>query len=318
MGNAPLFRFVQVNDLHTQAADEHLDQTKLSYERANEKARWLLNAINEEQLFPLPDFVVGVGDLIHGEGLDRLAPDLRAFQDLIRLLRCPFYPAVGNHEVVQREGSPIYEQPYRDAFGDDRVNYTFEHRGLVFVVLNNGGASCVTEEVARARNEWLRTTLEDTPATPKIILAHVPLVLMREPLALVPSFGFRSYVDQDPGTLTLVESHADSIIAVLSGHLHLTGVVRQNGICHICVSGTASYPCDFAHYTVYPDRIEAEIGQLPPWLVTPSTNIHGERRHGRDFIDAAHSTAEEYVCGRPEERRFTIELGSQKQLADPG
>ena len=74
---------------------------------------------------------------------------------------------------------------------------------------------------------------------------------------------------------------------MLSGHLHLTGVVRRNGVYHIAVSGTASYPCDFASYEVFADRIRMRVHSLPPNLVTPETDIHGKPRYTTDYTDAA-------------------------------
>jgi hypothetical protein len=298
---APRFRFVQINDTHVHDGEP-------AYALGNEKMRWLVEALNSGEHFPRPDFVVGVGDLINGEGLERLAPDFRVLREMLAPLRCPLYPVMGNHEVTQQEGNPTYERPYRDAFGEDRVNYTFEQGSLLFIMLNNSGACSVSEAVTHARNEWLRATLESTPEQPKILCCHIPLVVVREEPVLKESFGFRSYTARDAELLGLVDAHADTILAVLSGHLHLTGVATRQGVAHISIAGTASYPCDYALYTVFADRIEGEVRQLPPELVTPVTNIHGRPRYQRDFTDAGHPTAEEYVCGRPDERRFTIPL----------
>jgi len=306
-----LFRFMQINDTHVDA-----DAGKDGYEQANEKARWVLEAAAGTH-FPRPDFVVGVGDLINGERLDALAPDLRLLQEMLKPLGVPFYPVVGNHEVIQQEGNPKFEQAYREAFGNGRVNYTFTHGGVLFIALNNSGACCVGPAVVKARNEWLRRELERAPDVPKIILCHVPLVPLREEAVLAKSFGFRSYMDHDGQTLKIVEQHADTVIAVLTGHLHLTGMVQRNGIFHISIAGTASYPCDYALYTVLPDRIEVAVKQVPPKLVTPKTNIHGKPRYPKDFVDGSHKTPEEYVSGRGHERSFTIPLPGRRSPAKP-
>jgi hypothetical protein len=134
------------------------------------------------------------------------------------------------------------------------------------------------------------------------------MIPIREEPVLAKSFGFVSYATKDPELLSLVDEHAESIAAVLSGHLHLTGVVVRKGVHHISVSGTASYPCDFASFDVFPDRIHMRIQSLPEELRTPETNIHGRRRHKVDFTDASHPTAESYVCGNPSERDVEITL----------
>ena len=171
--------------------------------------------------------------------------------------------------------------------------------------------------IRQARNEWLRGELERSPDMPTIILCHIPLVLLREEAVLAKSFGFRSYCDPDGETLKIVEAHADSVRAVVSGHLHLTGAVKHKDIWHVSVAGTASCPCDYALYTVFPDRIEVEVRQLPPDLVTPRTNIHGRPRHTEDFVDGSHRTPWEYVAGRADERSFTIPLKSKSAPAIP-
>lgn len=308
----PLFRFAQVNDLHVQATEPAVKLPgQQTYERANEKARWVVEAINGLTLGPRPDFVVGVGDLIHGESLDRLAPDLRALREIIKPLRCPFYPVVGNHEVVQQERSPQYLRPCCDAFGRDRMDYTFVYGDILFVALNNGGAP--STEAAKQRNQWLREVLAAGRDQPKIILCHIPLIPLRGEDTLAKSFGFSSYRDHDPGTLRLVEENHDTVIAVLSGHLHLTGMRKQQDIYHVSIAGTASYPSDFAVYEVFPDRMEVTVKQLPDGLAHSAASIHGKGRHGRDFTDKTHGTAGEYQCGRAEERRFTIRLSGGKR-----
>lgn len=307
----PLFRFAQVNDLHVQATEPPVQSAQQqTYNQANEKGRWVVETINRT-LLPPRDFVVGVGDLVHGEGLDRLAPDLRALREILKPLRSPLYPVVGNHEVVQQERSPQYLQPFRDAFGRDRTDYTFTNGGVLFVALNNSGAP--SADAAKQRNQWLRDVLSAGRGQPKILLCHIPLIPLRDEATLAKSFGFTSYRDHDSGTLDLIEGHRDTVIAVLSGHLHLTGMKQHNEIFHISIAGTASYPCDIAVYEVFPDQIAVTVKQLPDRLAKAEASIHGRERHGRDFTDADHRTAEEYQSGRADERRFTIPLSGGKR-----
>ena len=307
----PLFRFVQINDLHVQAAEAAVESPKpKNYARANEKAGWLVEAINREAFAPRPDFVVGVGDLIHGSALDRLGPDLRALQGILKPLKCPFYPVVGNHEVIQQERSAEHLQPYIDTFGKDRVEYTFTHKGVLFVALNNSGAP--SPQVAGQRYEWLSEAFKAHRDRPKIILCHIPLLALRDEPILAKSFGFASY--HDPGTLKLVEQHSDTVIAVLSGHLHLTGMKMRAGVCHLSLSGTASYPSDGAAvFEVFPDRIRVAVTQLPGELARSAPSIHGKPRHERDYVDAEHDSAEKYQCGLPGERQFVIPLEAGKR-----
>ena len=59
-------------------------------------------------------------------------------------------------------------------FGDDRVSYTFEHGGILFIMLNNAGATAVKDKVIHARNAWLRDVLEKNPNKGKNPLLPYP------------------------------------------------------------------------------------------------------------------------------------------------
>jgi hypothetical protein len=307
-----LFYFAQINDLHVQAADPTLPYVE-PYPLANERAHWLIDAINKESFCPLPEFVIGLGDMIDGDILERLAPDQEFFSEVIAPLRCPFYPVVGNHEVVQQEHSPQHLQAYIAAYGENRVNYTFDWGGVLFIAVNNSGGD--NPDNGAIRRKWLQQVLRSNRERPKILLCHIPLLPLREETVLAESFGFSSYKDADPGMLSLVEEYSETVIAVLSGHLHLTGMQVRKGIVHLSLSGTASYPCDGAVvYDVYADRIVATIHEIPYNLAQVSPTIHGKPRHDRDFTDAGHLTAQQYQRGVEGERRFVIDLPPAKRL----
>jgi len=306
-----LFRFVQLNDLHVQSDTAAAFASK-TYARATDKARWAIDAIAGQKFGPTPDFVTVIGDLIHGESLEALVPDLEFVRELLAPLPCPVYPLVGNHEVMQQERSAEHLRAYKEVFGQDRADYTFTHGGVTFIALNNSGAP-VTE--GAERNQWLQAVLNESRDAPKIILCHIPLIPLRDDAVLEESFGFCSYYDTDPGTLALIEAHASTVIAVLSGHLHLTGVKQQKGIYHIVASGTASYPSDAAvSYDVYRDRIEVQVHELPGDLANAAPTIHGVPRYPHDFTDSDHPTADQYQRGRDDERRFVIPLTGSKRM----
>ncbi len=305
-GERPRLRFVQWNDVHLQSS------SPTAYRLANEKLRWLVDSLNAETMFPLPDFVLGVGDMIHGGSLARLTPDFSLLKKALASLKCPFYPVMGNHENVQQEGDEQYEAAYRATFGENRLNYAFLCGGIQFIALNDSGAPRTNRTpVGRRRHDWLRRQLEASPNVPKIICCHIPLTPVREEALLRKSFGFASYAARDEDLLKLVDTHADRILAVLSGHLHLTGVVRRKGVYHIVPSGTASYPCDFALYEVFADRIRVRMHSLPKKLLTPDTDIHGRPRHAIDYTDVAHPGHEAYIRGNASERAFDIPLAKQ-------
>jgi hypothetical protein len=297
----PLFSFVQWNDTHVDA--------NKGYPKANEKMAYLVDWVNAKERSSYYDFVVGIGDMIQGSNYESLKPDSQVLKKLLAGLKIPFYPVVGNHENVQKEGDPEFEAPFCEAFEIDKTNYTVRHKGFLFVMLNNRGSSRLSKSpVGKRRNAWLRRVLEGSADTPKIICCHIPLVLIRDEEVLKKSFGFISYTAGDMELLGLIDEHADSIVAVLSGHLHITGTVRRKGVHHIVISGTASYPCDFATYDVFPDHVRVKVRRLPEELLTPESNIHGKRRHNIDYTDSDHPTHESYIMGNASERDFEMKL----------
>jgi 3',5'-cyclic AMP phosphodiesterase CpdA len=294
----PLLRFVQLNDVHA-----GIDSP--TYPLANDKLAYLVNAINAGAYFPLPDFVVGTGDMVN----NRTTNDFTTATNALAGLNCPYFPGVGNHEDTQQEGNASYLALYRQFFGTGKENYSFTVKGVRFLMVDDSGAPTTnTTSVGIARDAWVASQLAASPGVPTIICAHIPLVSVRESSVLAASFGFTSYYAKDTTLLNTINQHADDVVAVLSGHLHLTGAVEINGIHHIVASGTGSYPCDFAYYEIYPDHMRVQMFTMPEelGLRSDSTDIHGLPRWTTDYTDPNHPTHERYVSGNPSERLFDI------------
>jgi hypothetical protein len=121
--------------------------------------------------------------------------------------------------------------------------------------------------------------------------------------------------------LKLLESHRESIVAVISGHLHLTGHAAGRGLDQVVVSGLYSWPGDWARLDVYPDRIKVKMIAPGRFLPSPELDAMPMRnaahdRHGREFTDADHPTFADYLRGRADERAFTLALAAPLRI-DP-
>ncbi len=286
------------------------------YTGGNLRGNWLIDELLRGGLGD-PDFVLFGGDMVHGAKLESLDAELPAFKSLAARLSCKTFPSVGNHENMSAEADPVYEGIYWNTYGRDRAQYTFEHKGILFVVLNNSGdpphgaRKEIQEDIRRQRLRFLEGVLSSRPGIPKIIVCHIPLVPVREAKVLEKSFGFASWMAHDDLLVQMLEKHRDSVLAVLSGHLHLTGVVSKNGIAHIVPSGLASFPHDIAVFDVFTDYIDVRMVSAPKELAKPDeSDIHGMRRHKVDYIDSDHPTHELYCRGNDSERRFEIPLAS--------
>ncbi len=310
------FRFFQWNDLHVR--DRDVAGRTGGYPQCNEKAAWLATAARGEVpgIEP-PDFIASVGDLICGETAD-YGDDFRFLQrHILAGLGPPVLPCVGNHENRQGEGVAELNSAYDAWHGAGWHNYLYIVGGIAFVVVDSSGAHRTADDVTAARTAFVRRALEHTAGMPVMLLSHVPLVAMRAEEALKASFGFSSWKIVDPSLLDLVTEHAGRIIAVLCGHIHITGLQVVTGVHHIMPSGTAGYPADFASFDVYADRIEVAMHRPPALIIGDSSagNIHGARRHGVDYTDSDHTTHESYLSGHPAERHCTIPLVGARRPA---
>lgn len=296
-------KFAVINDLHTQFAPK---PKHAGYPGANARAEWMLQQFAKDGAHAGVDFVIGAGDLIHGEDLKSIRAELKALRKQLKPLAVPFYPCVGNHEISQREGDADFERPYAKTFGNNRFDYAISTELVEIIVLNNAGTFHVTAKRREQRAERFETMLCARPGVPKIVVCHVPLVAMRDRDVLHGSFGFRSYRCLEGELLDLLDSVGSGVRLVISGHLHLTGMVRRRGVCHLTTAGTASFPHDYAMVDVAQDKLQVTVRGLPKALREPKSNIHGPPRYEEGYTDAAHPSALAYLRGRPGERRFTI------------
>ena len=299
------FRFLQINDLHVQ--QEH-GYTHPTYQDANRRAGWIFSNLSNPAFVPPLDFVFLNGDMIHQGTLESNHGAFAYLRTLLPTLPVPYYPVVGNHEVSQHEGDPLWEEPYVATYGEGKQFYSFVHKGVAFVVFNNAGTGEGWDErVYRHRYERLQAMLALHADTPTIVVCHIPVYPIRQDEVLAASFGFHSWHTVEPEIGRLLEEHP-SVLAILSGHLHLTGMARHQGVPQIVFAGSASYPHDVGLVTVSDRTIMVEAIRLPSDLLVPETNIHGKLRHGIDYTDREHPSYTEYLMGNREERVIRLRL----------
>jgi Calcineurin-like phosphoesterase len=310
------FRFFLWNDMHVRAPE--IIAQHPTYPFANEKAAWAAECAQGKHGIERPDLVVSAGDIINGEIPD-FGLDFRYLQAaVVSQVGVPFLPCVGNHENQQGEGLPESSRAYDAAFRGGRRNYVFTFGGIAFVVVDTSGAHRLPDPVTAARNAFVERALGQVSDTPTMVVTHVPLIAMRDEGPLRASFGFSSWRVLDTRMLEIVEQHADHVIAVLCGHIHLTGVREQRGIYHIMPAGTCGYPSDFAALDVYGDRIQVTMERAPEQWLDRRGDIHGKPRHPIDYADAEHPDHDCYVWGTRQEREFAIPLVGRRRPAPRG
>ncbi len=304
MSVEPRLQFFQINDLHFRDFRHELDTR--TFRDANIRTGWLLEALRKPGVLPPADFILAIGDMVHGESIEALERECTTMAAALNELPVEVFPAMGNHEIKDLEGDPEWERPFRDAYSVND-HYSFEREGIAFIVFNNAGTGEHLSPASREKRLGnLKRLLTRHHDQPKIISCHIPLVCVRDEPVLVASSGFPAYKCLEPEILEAIEEESDSVLAVLGGHVHITGCVVRKDIHHLIASGPASFPHDIVHYSVFEDRIDVQVIQLPSNLWLPETNLHGATRHGRDFTDSRHPTALTYIRGNPDERRFSI------------
>lgn len=303
---AKTVRFAVANDLHAQFAPSATMHT--GYPGANARAEWFFSQTKPGGALAGMDFIMGAGDLIHGESLESIGAEMAALKERLAQLPGPFHPCCGNHEVRQLEGDVAWEEPYVRAFGADRFDYAIPAGAAEIIVLNNAGTYHVTAARREARLENFRRLLRARPGVPKILVCHIPLLPVRDNAVLRESFGFLSYKALEVELLDALEVEGRDVRLIISGHLHLTGMVAAGGVRQLVTSGTASFPHDYPVVTVTPEAIAVEVRTLPAELHEPRTNLHGRPRYQKDYTDSAHPTADAYLRGNAGERAFTIPL----------
>ena len=108
-----------------------------------------------------PDFVIQVGDLIHGYTRDKekLRSEWKRFKGQISLLNCPYYPVPGNHDVVTDEA----EEVYAEVWGKDKFYYSFDYGPAHMIVLDSWWGD-EDDRIMEWQREWLKNDLESYAA----------------------------------------------------------------------------------------------------------------------------------------------------------
>jgi len=308
------FRFMVWNDVHVR--DPLVSGRPPGYPRANDKAAWLVSCAQGSGKMEAPDFVLSAGDIVDGEISDMSRDFQWLRENVLACLSVPFLPCVGNHENGQGEGQSETYQAYDLCFGNGWRNYVFTVGGIGFIVVDTSGGHRSPDSVTAARNAFVERAFERLGGMPAVLVSHVPLIAMREEEVLKKSFMWPSWHVVDPRMAEIVESHRDTVAAVLTGHLHLSAAKEVNGILHVTSTGTASYPAAFMTVDGYGNRLEIQMHQAPDDLQDRGADIHGKPLHDVDYVDAEHPAHEAYVGGNAAERAVTVRLEGAKRPAD--
>ncbi|MBN3811399.1 metallophosphoesterase [Paraburkholderia sp. Ac-20347] len=163
-----------------------------------------------------PDFVVFTGDLTHttDDPAVRRAR-MREFQQIVAGLRVkPLYLMPGEHDASLDNG-----EAFREIFG--ATHYTFDHRGVHFVVLDN--VSDPAGRIGDAQLAWLADDLGRQPEDARIVVfTHRPL------FDLAPQWDWATR--DGAQAIALLQKHAN--VTVFYGHIHQENHTMTGSVSH--------------------------------------------------------------------------------------
>lgn len=224
------FEFVFLTDSHTQPELDAAHGTDLAM-RAASKVK--------------ADFAIQGGDHVMdllGVTKARATQILDLYAKTEQDLGMKVHHTLGNHDnfgVSTASGvlttDPEYgKKMFMERFGP--TYYSFDHKGVHFVVLDSIGIKPSRDYEARiddAQLAWLAKDLAAQGATkPIVAVTHIPLV-SAVPNYFVPNpkDGFGEQFWNGPATIKLFEGH--NVLAVLQGHTHVNERVEWHGVPYI-------------------------------------------------------------------------------------
>lgn len=282
------FRFAYISDSHL-------------YDREiNDRfVRSLLRAVDDvNNMDPAPDFVFYGGDLAQLGS----PTELELGASILKELKAPVRMMVGEHDWYLDMG-----EKWRDLFGEP--TYSFEHRGVHFVVLNsvvekdfwtargltpeqrmrtvagldNGNQSSF--EVGEPQRAWLKADLAKVDRkTPVIVFSHSPLYKLYKP------WNFWTDDAEDVQKIlakfdkvTVIHGHTHQLLTNRIGNIHFHGMLSTawpwpyapQGMPELTVQMARPDPfdvndgCGDGHVQVHPDGLVDKVYAL--WNRNPIT-----------------------------------------------
>jgi predicted phosphodiesterase len=166
---------------------------------------------------------------------EQIIEQYQLYAEAENALRMPVWHVLGNHDVAGLEtGMSSHDVIFGKAMFEKVFNtptyYTFQHKGVNFVVLDSilikGRDWFPAIDIDQAA--WLERVLQATVATPSIVISHVPWATS------MPTYGagsnnkvYEPIVNSDY-MIPMMEQY--NVIALLQGHTHIVESVHRHGI----------------------------------------------------------------------------------------
>ncbi|MFZ1945973.1 MAG: metallophosphoesterase [bacterium] len=292
----PNFAFATIGDSHIRTEGP----PDLRYLKALDVSGDLLANYVEDINAHIPpvDFAVHLGDITDLG----LAEEFAVCRAILDSLAPPLYPVVGNHDNFQSDA----KLGWRTFAGRDSTNYSFDHKGLHFVVID-----CTLDPYAppyvdcdSTVRSWVARDLARNGGEPTILFSHFNMWERQWNAMFDTTLHYAEYRGMPELRQTL--EAAGNVIAVVNGHVHANRVEEHNGIYYLDVGATLVGPPSVRYFHVYPDRIEvrsAYISRASLFDYVTSLCAQCAACFSRDSVCS-------FIDGDAGQREFTIPLRS--------
>jgi len=191
------FSFVQISD-------SHIGFNKPANQDVTATLKIALDKINALQA--PPELLLHTGDITHSSK----PAEFDTAKELIKTARVgeTFY-VPGEHDIATDDGAMYHER--FGAGSQGRGWYSFTHKGVHFVGLNNCQQIDAMGKMGDDQLGWLKADLAShSPSTPIVIFAHIPLWMV------YPEWGWGT----PDGAEALTYLKRFGSVTVLNGHIH--------------------------------------------------------------------------------------------------
>ncbi len=215
-------KFVQITDSHFSATGTDYTQAEVA-----DSPRVLPKTVRDINSLKNVDFVVFTGDNIDTAN----EKSLEQFLKIVNNLKIPYYIVIGNHEVFKSQHFTKVDymkmvRKYSKYCKPKSANYVFEKKGMVFIVVD-GAKEIIPGPAGYYKKDtlkWLDKKLTKYRNSQVVILQHFPIV--------APCYN-RTHTTYDVASYEAVLKKHTNVIAIISGHYHVNGETKKDGIYHI-------------------------------------------------------------------------------------
>jgi 3',5'-cyclic AMP phosphodiesterase CpdA len=193
----------------------------------NESARRMIySAIRAEQ----PDAVFHLGDMVATGFYGASWESIDGFVDSLRHDTIPFYPIMGNHELMFFPG--VGEREFLGRFPYARKTGYMRRSGRLAVILLNSNMSALTEEERREQQQWYEKALRDldNDSTVAVVLVGCHHSPFTNSTIVAPADDVR-------GEFVPPYIRSAKARLFLSGHAHAAEHFREQGKDFLVIGG---------------------------------------------------------------------------------